>query len=459
MADGTATPNRGASSSRNIFDGPACQELTHRFRQALSTKRMNELSSKSSLLRTGSQSARHRDYSSPLPSHQTDGALPSYSSLRNLPLIPQPPTDSRSIRFRNMLHTLSSMPCKWENPGLLDEALRVIPLERIYNEAEEESQIMEVEALSLGPGKKAAWAYQDCVIRALMRWFKSSFFSWVNNPPCHQCGYPTVGVGMAAPTPDEQARGANQVELYKCSFEACGSYERFPRYNDAFVLLETRRGRVGEWANCFGMLCRAMGARVRWIWNSEDHVWLEIYSAHRRRWVSVDVCEQAWDKPLLYTQGWQRKLAYCIGFSADGCMDVTRRYVRNFSKWGENRNRTTEPVLLYVLDEIRATRRKNMIKQEKFRLEGEDMRERQELQGYVASAIAAEVCKIIPEQLYNPQNPPPLPRRQAPPPPTRDPDAQKREEARQEAERNRAMRNQNAQRGPQNQHNPEQPPR
>ena len=300
MAYRPHTPLQGVPH-RNLFDERTCEEFTHKFRQILSTKRMNELSTKSSLLRTGSQSARNRDYGSPLPQPSAN-SLPSYSSLRNIPLVPQAPSDPRSIRFRSMLHTLSSMPCKWENPGLLDDALRVVPLERIYNEAEEESQILEAEARSLGPTKKAAWGYQDCVFRALMHWFKSSFFSWVNNPPCSQCGCPTIGVGMAAPTPDEQARGANQVELYKCSFEACNSYERFPRYNDAFVLLETRKGRVGEWANCFGMLCRAMGARVRWVWNSEDHVWLEIFSAHRKRWVSVDVCEQTWDKPMLYTQ-------------------------------------------------------------------------------------------------------------------------------------------------------------
>ncbi|TID13360.1 hypothetical protein E2P81_ATG11584 [Venturia nashicola] len=440
---------RGHSAHRNILDEQRCQDFTDKFRQILSTKRMNELTNKS-ISRMGSQSARERDYSSPLPD-QSPASLPSYSSLRNIPLIPSPPKDARSLRFRAMLNTLSSMPQKWENPGLLDEALKVVPLERIYNEAEEESQILQAEAASLGSGKKAAWGYQDCVVRALMKWFKSSFFSWVNNPPCSMCGHPTIGVGMAAPLPDEQARGGAQVELYQCSFEGCGNFERFPRYNDAFVLLETRRGRVGEWSNCFGMLCRAMGARVRWVWNSEDHVWLEIYSQYRKRWVPVDVCEQAWDKPRLYTDGWHRKLAYCIAFSADGCMDVTRRYVRDFNKWGAERARAPEPVLLYILDEIRAMKRKNLAKQEKFRLEGEEMREYRELQLIVAQSIAAEICKIIPEDFYNGRSSRPV---------RSDPDAQKAAEARAEAAQAEAERQrlQNARRPP-GPRNPEQPPR
>jgi peptide-N4-(N-acetyl-beta-glucosaminyl)asparagine amidase len=106
-------------------------------------------------------------------------------------------------------------------------------------------------------------------------------------------------------------------------------------------------------------------------------------------------------------------------------MDVTRRYVRNFSKWGGDRNRTPEPVLLYILDEIRAMKRKNMAKQEKFKLEGEEMREYRELQGYVATAIAAEICKIIPEDFYNDGTAHRSPRS--------DPDASKAAEARQES--------------------------
>lgn len=155
------------------------KDLTQQFEQLLRTRRLNALTERSRS-RHGSQSS---PFTSPTPSRQPSrhaphpprptadntNILPSYSSLRNMPKIPSPPQDTNSIRFRSQLLTLSHGPMKYENPGLLDEALAVIPLDRIYGEAEDESQLLQAQAESMGPKVKPEWGYQDCVIRALLK--------------------------------------------------------------------------------------------------------------------------------------------------------------------------------------------------------------------------------------------------------------------------------------------------
>lgn len=64
------------------------------------------------------------------------------------------------------------------------------------------------------------------------------------------------------------------LKVYVCN--NCRTNVPFPRYNDVAKLLETRRGRCGEWANCFTFLCRVLGWDARFVFDETDHVWTEV---------------------------------------------------------------------------------------------------------------------------------------------------------------------------------------
>ena len=175
MADSNH-PSRTTSSQQRLqnFDP---NDLTKQFEQLLRTRRLNHLSQRTRS-RSGSPVPQHHSstpsrsssHHAPRPiSTSSQPVPPAYSSLRNLPKIASPPQDAASLRFRNQLQALSIGPLKYENPGLLDEALQVIPLDRIYGEAEDESQLLQAQAASIGGNAKPEWGYQDCVIKALLK--------------------------------------------------------------------------------------------------------------------------------------------------------------------------------------------------------------------------------------------------------------------------------------------------
>ena len=166
------------------------------------------------------------------------------------------------------------------------------------------------------------------MLRELANYFKGpQFFTWVKAPPCPRCGGKTEGAGPGTPTEEEQRKLANRVELYRCP---CGGEARFPRYNCARTLLfESRTGRCGEFANAFVPCLRACGFEARYVWDSTDHVWAEAWSVEQKRWLHVDPCEKAVDRPRMYERGWGKKLACILAFGRDECLDVTRRYTRD----------------------------------------------------------------------------------------------------------------------------------
>jgi len=176
------------------------------------------------------------------------------------------------------------------------------------------------------------------VLQELLKWFKHDFFTWMNNAPCENCGSKeTKSTGMAPPSGEDKKWGASRVETYFCS--KCSHVTRFPRYNKTEKLLESRKGRCGEWANCFCLILRSMGFPTRYVIDFTDHVWSEVWLKHSQRYVHLDSCEAKLDGPLLYEAGWGKKLNYTFSISVeDGITDTIWRYTR---KWDDVKTRRT----------------------------------------------------------------------------------------------------------------------
>ncbi|XP_053266507.1 peptide-N(4)-(N-acetyl-beta-glucosaminyl)asparagine amidase isoform X3 [Podarcis raffonei] len=204
----------------------------------------------------------------------------------------------------NFLHVMV-----YENPSLQKKALACVPIQELSRNAHEKL----IQARKMDRGH--ALNEQDILLLELLNWFKCDFFRWVNNLPCSKCGGQTESKENLSPSEDDLRWEASRVENHFCNH--CQFSNRFPRYNNPEKLLETRRGRCGEWSNCFTLFCRAVGFEARYIWDATDHVWTEVYSSSQQRWLHCDPCENVCDKPLLYEMGWGKKLSYIIAFSKD----------------------------------------------------------------------------------------------------------------------------------------------
>jgi len=223
---------------------------------------------------------------------------------------------------------------KYEDELAQALALSVVPVEELERKVTEGKE-----------PKCAGLSFRDAFIVELLKWFKHEFFSWCDkpncastkccfskeihpeaaagktvrtNPPNMQC------VGMGHPSDEERQFGASRVELYSCT--ACSCQTRFPRYNDPVKLLETKRGRCGEFANVFSLICRALNYETRYVLDWTDHVWTEIWSEEQNRWIHCDSCEAAFDEPRLYSEGWGKSLSFVVAFAVDSVADVSRRY-------------------------------------------------------------------------------------------------------------------------------------
>ncbi|CAG7733212.1 unnamed protein product [Allacma fusca] len=257
-------------------------------------------------------------------------------------------------QFETALRSSLATARQWEIPEKKRKALSAVPLDDLQAiaEAKFDSSVSSEEL----PNSTRSGVLRDLLLLELLNWFKTEFFTWTDAPKCPKCEIVTTSVSGATPTPSELIKGANRIELYKCPKRSCGEMVRFPRYNDPAVLLETRTGRCGEWANCFGLICRAVGFETRYIYDFTDHVWVEVFSSGmtpKNRWLHCDPCENTCDNPLLYEVGWGKKLTFVIGASIDDIQDVTWRYThpKNLKELLVRRNCSEQKVAEAVVQE------------------------------------------------------------------------------------------------------------
>nr|XP_043616454.1 peptide-N(4)-(N-acetyl-beta-glucosaminyl)asparagine amidase isoform X2 [Erigeron canadensis] len=262
----------------------------------------------------------------------------------------------------------------YEDPHRQEAARKTVPVDNL----EEKALVALAKEGNFNPSKSER---DHAFLLQLLYWFKQTF-KWVNSPPCEGCGNETVNQGMGVANSSESAYGASRVELYRC--KACSRITRFPRYNDPTKLLETKKGRCGEWANCFSLYCRSFGYETRLILDFTDHVWTECYSIFLGRWMHLDPCEGIYDTPLLYEKGWNKKLNYAIAIAKDGVHDVTRRYTRKWHEVLSRRNMTTEAAVSNILGNLTRECRRNLTSVMPV-LEERDRNEVEELNKYIHS--------------------------------------------------------------------------
>ncbi|XP_034017359.1 peptide-N(4)-(N-acetyl-beta-glucosaminyl)asparagine amidase [Thalassophryne amazonica] len=270
------------------------------------------------------------------------------SSQAAAPPLSQPPSLESSMSFFVTLQSNFQHVMLYESPELQQKTRSLIPHQQLSSVAEHKLK----EALQADPECKLG--KDDFLVLELLKWFKQDFFSWVDCLSCSRCGGQTQHAQALSPTAEDLRWGAQRVENHFC--QCCHLSTRFPRYNNPEKLLETKRGRCGEWANCFTLCCRALGLEARYIWDSTDHVWTEVYSASQRRWLHCDSCENVCDKPLLYEVGWGKKLAYVLAFSKDQVVDVTWRYSCSHPDVLSRRSQVQEAWLLHTINGLNSSR-------------------------------------------------------------------------------------------------------
>lgn len=239
---------------------------------------------------------------------------------------------------------------QYEDTDLQAYARSLIPIATLSEQAIVKIRQCQKEIIADQSTERREPCFRDALLIELTDWFHGKFFTWVNQPPCPSCG--NAQTQPSGSTVDSGVK----IELYSCDCR-CGQQPiRFARYNDVAKLLQSRRGRCGEYANCFTFICRSVGFEARLVRATFDHVWTEVWSLAQQRWIHVDPSDAIVDAPLMYQHGWKRSVDYVTAVSAYDVQDVTHRYCNDHHDLPKRRIRCREEELLAVIEQLRQKR-------------------------------------------------------------------------------------------------------
>ncbi|KAK4884186.1 hypothetical protein RN001_000457 [Aquatica leii] len=292
---------------------------------------------------------------------QVDSLQPSGTISRStivphdVPKVSLPPvTHMFNNPFLRELELSFHIALSYADKELQKRALAIIPKVELELAAQKRLRNLQ-EQVKKGNLEDPNISMQDLILLELLSWFKHDFFKWVDNPACEFCNGKTTYSHMN--NDPKLMVHTQRIEMHKCI--NCQLVTPFPRYNDVNILLITRMGRCGEWANTFTLLCCAMGWDARLVVDQGDHVWTEVFSTAQRRWIHCDPCENACDTPLIYENGWGKQLSYVIAYSSEEIQDVTWRYSSRHKLVLSRRNKCTEKELVDALLKLRLDRQKH----------------------------------------------------------------------------------------------------
>lgn len=153
---------------------------------------------------------------------------------------------------------------------------------------------------------------------------------------------PSVLIGRRACSGEDRAVQNDCVysELRLCPVcgDAGARFFDYSRFHGPLALFLTKHnrgqvmGQCEEFSRAGHALLSILGYKTRYVLDFTDHVWIEIWLPHEKRWVHADPSEGVLDNPLMYERNWGKNLTMIFAFTPMGIEHVTATYTEKYNE-------------------------------------------------------------------------------------------------------------------------------